>query len=106
MTPNRPTIAAFPPTRSVIRPTPGDSTADTETGDVEAEAARKPAVRPGTKQALLIEMLKRPEGATADQIADVTSHNIEVWNRCAPIYTDSFEALTQGATDVSHHLTL
>ena len=37
---------------------------------------------------------------TADQIADVTSHNIEVWNRCAPIYADSFEALTRGATDV------
>ena len=29
-------------------------------------------MRPGTKQALLIEMLQRPEGATADQIAEHT----------------------------------
>ena len=51
---------------------PGDSTAETEAAGVGVEAARKSAVRPGTKQALLIEMLKRPEGATAEQIAERT----------------------------------
>ena len=54
---------------------PGDSTADTEAADVAPDAvtaASKPAVRPGTKQALLIDMLQRPEGATADQIAEHT----------------------------------
>ncbi len=36
----------------------------------EAPAARK--TRDGSKQAMLIEMLKRPEGATAEQIAEAT----------------------------------
>jgi hypothetical protein len=35
-------------------------------------SADKPTPRAGTKQALLIELLKRPEGATVDQIAAVT----------------------------------
>jgi Protein of unknown function (DUF3489) len=34
--------------------------------------AEKPAPRGGTKQALMIELLKRPEGATVEQIAEVT----------------------------------
>ena len=34
--------------------------------------APKPAVRPGTKQALLIDLLRRPEGATVAQIAKRT----------------------------------
>jgi hypothetical protein len=38
----------------------------------EAEAAAKPTPRAGTKQALMIEMLKRPEGATVEQIAAAT----------------------------------
>jgi hypothetical protein len=49
--------------------------AETEAADGAADAGTaspKPAVRPGTKQALLIEMLQRPEGATADQIAERT----------------------------------
>jgi Protein of unknown function (DUF3489) len=37
-----------------------------------AAPAGMPAPRAGTKQALLIEMLKRPEGATVEQIAAVT----------------------------------
>ena len=38
----------------------------------EPDTAPKPAVRPGTKQALLIDLLKRPEGATVAQIATAT----------------------------------
>jgi hypothetical protein len=36
-------------------------------------SAEKPTPRAGTKQALLIELLKRPEGATVEQIAAATS---------------------------------
>jgi DNA-binding Lrp family transcriptional regulator len=36
------------------------------------EATAKPAPRAGTKQALMIELLKRPEGATVEQIAEAT----------------------------------
>ena len=35
-------------------------------------AAEKPAPRTGTKQAMMIELLKRPEGATVEQIAAAT----------------------------------
>ena len=35
---------------------------------------------------------------TADQIAELTRHNLAVWDRCAPTYADGFEALTGGAT--------
>jgi hypothetical protein len=38
----------------------------------KAASADKPTPRTGTKQALLIEMLKRPEGATVEQIAAAT----------------------------------
>jgi uncharacterized protein DUF3489 len=38
----------------------------------EAQPAGKPTPRAGTKQALMIEMLKRPEGATVEQIAAAT----------------------------------
>ena len=38
----------------------------------EASSAKKPQPRTGTKQAQLIEMLKRPEGATVEQIAAAT----------------------------------
>jgi hypothetical protein len=37
-----------------------------------AAPAEKPTPRTGTKQALMIEMLKRPEGATVEQIAAAT----------------------------------
>ena len=38
----------------------------------KAAAAEKPTPRTGTKQAQMIEMLKRPEGATVEQIAAAT----------------------------------
>ena len=38
----------------------------------KAVAAEKPTPRTGTKQARMIEMLKRPEGATVEQIAQAT----------------------------------
>jgi Protein of unknown function (DUF3489) len=38
----------------------------------KAPPAEKPTPRTGTKQALMIEMLKRPEGATVEQIAAAT----------------------------------
>jgi hypothetical protein len=38
----------------------------------EAPAAARPTQRAGTKQAQMIEMLKRPEGATVAQIAEAT----------------------------------
>ena len=38
----------------------------------EAAAGEKPTPRTGTKQALMIELLKRPEGATVEQIAAAT----------------------------------
>ncbi len=37
-----------------------------------AEAADHPKIRTGTKQALVIDMLKRPEGATIDQLCEAT----------------------------------
>jgi predicted ArsR family transcriptional regulator len=38
----------------------------------KAAPAQKPAPRTGTKQALMIDLLKRPEGATVEQIAEAT----------------------------------
>jgi DNA-binding MarR family transcriptional regulator len=38
----------------------------------KAAPAERPTPRTGTKQALMIEMLKRPEGATVEQIAEAT----------------------------------
>jgi hypothetical protein len=38
----------------------------------KAAPAEKPTPRAGTKQALMIELLKRPEGATVEQIATAT----------------------------------
>jgi hypothetical protein len=40
--------------------------------DTKAAPAEKPTPRTGTKQAQMIEMLRRPEGATVEQIAQVT----------------------------------
>jgi Protein of unknown function (DUF3489) len=39
---------------------------------VQATPAAKPSPRAGTKQARMIELLKRPEGATVEQIAEAT----------------------------------
>ncbi len=41
-------------------------------GDVAAEEAKPRRSRDGTKQATMLAMLRRPEGATVDQIAEVT----------------------------------
>ena len=38
----------------------------------DSAPAEKTKVRPGTKQALLIDLLRRPEGATVEQIAEAT----------------------------------
>jgi Protein of unknown function (DUF3489) len=46
----------------------------------KAVPAAKPTLRSGTKQALMIYLLKRPEGATVDQIAEATG--VE-WRRSA-----------------------
>jgi len=43
-----------------------------ETGRTNGEPAAPAAVRPGTKQALLIELLQRDGGATIDEIAAAT----------------------------------
>jgi hypothetical protein len=41
-------------------------------GEPQGQPTGKPTPRAGTKQALMIEMLKRPEGATVEQIAAAT----------------------------------
>ena len=43
-----------------------------KTAKGKAAPAGKPTPRAGTKQALMIDLLRRPEGATVEQIADVT----------------------------------
>jgi hypothetical protein len=48
--------------------------------DTEPDAAATPTPRAGTKQALMIALLKRPEGATVEQIAAATG--VE-WRRSA-----------------------
>jgi hypothetical protein len=42
-------------------------------GEPEAQPTGKPTPRAGTKQAQMIELLKRPEGATVEQIAAATA---------------------------------
>lgn len=37
---------------------------------------------------------------TTEQMADVTRHNRELWNRCAPTYSEAFGPLTGAAADV------
>jgi hypothetical protein len=52
-----------------------DTTATPAGSEVEstpAQSTAKSTPRAGTKQALMIEMLKRPEGATVEQIAEAT----------------------------------
>jgi Protein of unknown function (DUF3489) len=48
------------------------STGATEPEAAPGQPAAKPTARAGTKQATMIEMLKRPEGATVEQIAAAT----------------------------------
>jgi Protein of unknown function (DUF3489) len=49
--------------------TTAPATSEPETA---GEPSAKPTPRTGTKQALMIELLKRPEGATVEQIAAAT----------------------------------
>jgi hypothetical protein len=42
-------------------------------GEPQGKPTSKPTPRAGTKQALMIDMLKRPEGATVEQIAAATA---------------------------------
>ena len=55
-----------PSGRARARPSPGPPPRP------PGEPTTKPAPRAGTRQALMIEMLKRPEGATVEQIAAAT----------------------------------
>jgi hypothetical protein len=53
----------------------GDDGGAPAADDAEAaarETPAKPTPRPGTKQAQMIDLMKRPEGATIEQIAEVT----------------------------------
>ena len=49
-----------------------DATVAKDVADVAANPAGKPRTRENSKQALVIEMLKRPEGATIRQICEAT----------------------------------
>jgi hypothetical protein len=60
--------AATPAKRKAKAAKPGKGKARA----TEAPPAGKPTPRAGTKQALLIDLLKRPEGATVEQIAAAT----------------------------------
>ncbi len=63
--------AAAPATESGRAATPAKRKV-TATKRDKAAPAEKPRLRAGTKQALMIELLKRPEGATVEQIAAAT----------------------------------
>jgi Protein of unknown function (DUF3489) len=70
--------AAAPATEADAAATPAKrkakakSTKAKSTKPEKAALAEKPSPRAGTKQALMIELLKRPEGATVEQIAAAT----------------------------------
>jgi len=70
------TDAAVPATEADAAATPGKRKAKAgkakPTKPEKAAADTKPTPRAGTKQARMIEMLKRPEGATVEQIAAAT----------------------------------
>ncbi len=62
--------AAAPAKRKPSRK--GKAEAEPPAAEPEAQPTGKPTPRAGTKQAKMIEMLKRPEGATVEQIAVAT----------------------------------
>ena len=65
--------APAPATRADSAASPTKSKAKAKgTKRGKAAPANKPTPRAGTKQALMIEMLERPEGATVEQIAEAT----------------------------------
>jgi hypothetical protein len=66
------------PAQAAVAPAAGKRKAKTQAAKAKAPkpakaaSANKPAPRAGTKQALMIELLRRPEGATVEQIAEAT----------------------------------
>jgi Protein of unknown function (DUF3489) len=58
--------------RAKTKPAKSKGKKATETAPAAGEPTAKPTPRAGTKQAQMIEMLKRPEGATVEQIAEAT----------------------------------
>jgi Protein of unknown function (DUF3489) len=58
--------------RAKTKPAKGKGKKATKTAPATGEPSAKPTPRAGTKQAQMIEMLKRPEGATVEQIAAAT----------------------------------
>jgi hypothetical protein len=63
--------AAVPARRKVSRKAKAAKAAPAA-GEPQGQPTAKPTPRAGTKQALMIDMLKRPEGATVEQIAAAT----------------------------------
>jgi hypothetical protein len=64
--------AAPPATEGAGKPKAGKSRAAKAGKAAGGGPEGRAAPRPNTKQALMIEMLRRPEGATVEQIAEVT----------------------------------
>jgi Protein of unknown function (DUF3489) len=58
--------------RAKTKPAKGKGKKATKTAPATGEPSAKPTPRTGTKQAQMIELLKRPEGATVEQIAAAT----------------------------------
>jgi hypothetical protein len=58
--------------RAKTKPAKGKGKKPTKTAPAAGEPTAKPAPRAGTKQVRMIELLKRPEGATVEQIAAAT----------------------------------
>jgi hypothetical protein len=58
--------------RAKTKPAKGRGKKATKTASAAGEPTAKPTPRAGTKQAQMIELLKRPEGATVEQIAAAT----------------------------------
>jgi Protein of unknown function (DUF3489) len=69
--PPTPEPAAQPATEAPAAP-PAKRKAKAKVKPAKAAPAEKPTPRAGTKQAQMIELLKRPEGATVEQIATAT----------------------------------
>ena len=70
--PTEPAQAATAPAAAKRKAKPARRRAKTQAKPAKPAPADKPTPRAGTKQAKLIELLKRPEGATVEQIADAT----------------------------------
>jgi Protein of unknown function (DUF3489) len=67
------TPAKSKPTRGKGKARATKAAPPTSEPEAAGEPSPKPTPRTGTKQAQMIEMLKRPEGATVEQIAEATS---------------------------------